>query len=219
MLLSKHARFLIWLSGIIVIFLSACGGGSGDSLLNGETSATGTATNEVTRTTGLLITESEITTLPVWQQELLGDSGWNSPYFAPLPETELPVPTGEMLMEYSQAVRTQDLEIVPRISTESRGASWMNQGGFDGIEQVFQGEYDGIARDATPPYGCNNDATNGANDNALEDVIRVTPKYLPQTVSYVLEGLSSPNWFNTIGGATNSAQSAVYQLFSDLRLC
>ena len=202
---------------IITIFLYSCGGGANQVQVRDSADTAGPPNGDTTRTTGLLVAEADIATLPVWQQELLSDGGWTEPYIPPLAATEMPAPTGEMLLGYAEEARDRGVDIRPRIADDTRGASWLDQGGFDGESSLLKGQYDGIPRTAIPPYGCNSDGSNGYGADAFEDVIRVGTKYLPQTISFVLEGQSSPNWFNPVGGVTLSAQSAVYQLFSDMR--
>lgn len=147
---------------------------------------------------------------------LADDPGWTQPWIEPRRETPMPPPTREMLQEYLKAERERGLTIKPRLEM-AKGASWMDQGGFDGMTAVVKGEYNLSPRDVDPPYGCNSDGTNGVDDHAFEDVIRYGSTNLPYAISYVLEGHGTANWFNTTGGSANSAQSAVYQLFSTSR--
>jgi len=147
---------------------------------------------------------------------LADDAGWRRPYSEPRRETSLPPPSDAMHQEYLRARRQHE----PGLQTDAeiaRRLSWTDQDGFDGISAVLKGEYNLTPRNVDPPYGCNNDGANGNNDHAFEDVIRAGTQNLPQSISYVLEGYTTPNWFNTTGGSSNSAYSAVYQLFSTSR--
>ena len=215
----SYARIGLVAMMLAVVFTAlSCGGGGGGTVDLASSGTKGAVvSNEISRSTGVLVTESEIATLPAWQQELLSDSGWNQPYITPRAKTEMPAPTWEMLESFVQSERDRGLNIQPRLSSGGKGASWMDQGDFDGAESVMLGEYDGLARAATPAYGCNSDGSNGSDDNAFEEVIREGTKYQPQAVSFVENGLSAPNWFNTAGGSGNDAQSAVYQLFASTR--
>jgi|GEM_PF-2450946 len=147
---------------------------------------------------------------------LADDPGWTQPWIEPRRETPLPPPTSEMLEEYLRAERERGLTIRPRLEI-AKDASWLDQGGFDGFTAVLKGEYNLSPRNVDPPYGCNSDGSNGVDDHAFEDVIRLGSTTLTQRISYVLEGRSMCNWFNATGGTGNDAQSAVYQLFSTAR--
>lgn len=212
-----HTRLCsISLTAAMLLVLAACGGGGGNvssqlgSAGQGLSVAEGMAQS---KGVGLLVTEDEIATLPAWQQELLSDPGWNQPYIAPRPGTELAAPTPEMLWEYTQREIERTGQLVPRGAGKS--VSWTDQGAFDPAWGVFHGEYENVPRSGTPPFGCNNDDTNEYNGHALEDMVFAVPQPLSEVVSYVIRGSSAPNYFNATGGSGNDALSAVYQLFSN----
>ena len=214
--MSMHPRQCLgWGITVVLVGLLAasCGGGSTGASLEPDGLAPATS---VARTTGVLINETEIATLPDWQQEKMADTGWGQPYITPVAETAMPAPTWEMLEEYLASERGRDLQIQPRLAA-GKGASWLDQGSFDWQVPVMLGEYDCYTRAETPAYGCNSNGENGTGEHAFEDVIRAGTKYEPQSISYVLNGVSEPNWFNRTGGTGNDAQSAVYQLFASTR--
>ena len=207
---------------VLVLAAVSCGGGSGSATLD-PTQNTGITRDDsasVDRTTGVLVTEEEIAGLPMWQQEMLSDPGWNAPFIPPAEGTAIEAPTNELLESAIQGAmergNTYEFRGLDTAGTE-RGVSWDDNGDFNGVDNVGKGEYEGLAPGATPPYGCNNSPANSANGNAVEDIIVNTNMVVPQRVSYVLEGLSAPNYFNRVGGAGNDNLSAVYQLFSTLR--
>ncbi|MBN2081425.1 hypothetical protein JW859_04365 [bacterium] len=141
------------------------------------------------------------------------DPGWAQSYIEPRAETPLPAPTYEMLMEFTAAARERDSAAGPRPTT-AQSANKLASGGHKGAT-IVQGEYNLSPPDVDPPYGCNSNGVNSHDTHALEDVISAAVKTLSFAISYVLDGSTSMNWFNTTGGATNSAQSSVYQIFAD----
>ena len=210
---------------LAMVFMALSCGGGGGATANLNANNNGNATlgpSGLSRTTGLVVTEDEIATLPAWQQELLSDPGWNQPYIPPREATQIDPPTQEMLFEYTRESMESGVEIVPRkFNPSGKNASWTDQQGFGG-ETIVKGEYPASAtpnpgpngsRDATPLYGCNSDGSDeSAQGNAIEDLIDQQSMPL-QRISYVLQGLSTANFFNATGGSGNDMQSAVYQLF------
>jgi len=214
---SVRAVAIAMVLALVFMALSCGGGGSATTDLGSNT-----AGNQSIVSSGKsimpVVSEDEIGTLPAWQQELLSDPGWNQPYIEPTAGTPIEAPSYEMLMEMTEREMAAGMEVRPRgYSAEGKSVSWDDQGAFAG-ETVVKGEYYNVTpRGATPPFGCNNDGSDeSAQGNAIEDLIDSKPMPL-QRISYVLEGLSSPNYFNTSGGSGGDMQSAVYQLFSDNR--
>ena len=212
---------LVLLVLVLVLAAVSCGGGSGSVGLDpSQNNSVTRGESDATRSTGVLVTEDEIAGLPVWQQEMLSDPGWNAPFIPPAEGTAIEAPTNELLESELQGAlergNTYEFRGLDTADTE-RGVSWDDNGDFNGVDNVGKGEYEGLAPGATPPYGCNNSPANSANGNAVEDIISNTNMVVPQRISYVLEGLSAPNYFNRVGGAGNDSLSSVYQLFSTLR--
>jgi hypothetical protein len=197
----------------------SCGGGGGGTVDLAPASPSSGTSNmpDVVKGTGILIHEDEIASLPAWQQELLSDPGWNQPYIAPRAETEITPPSSEALMAAYQEMLEGDWTINPRGLGGGKGASWMDDGGYDHVTQVVWGEFENVAVAGTPPYGCNNDGGLGGNGHALDDVIRAGNKNLADSCCYVLRGHTVANWFNPTGGSGNDAASAVYQIYSASR--
>ena len=205
---------------LTVVFAAlSCGGGGGGTVdIAPNSPGLRGGSDGVTKGTGVLeIREDQIATLPAWQQELLSDPGWNQPYIEPRAKTEIDPPTREMLLEDYARVMEEGIKIEPRGLSTGKSASYVDQGGFVAPASVMKGEYDLTPRDVIPPYGCNEDGSNGVDLNAFEDVIRDGVKNQAQTISYVLQDTTTANWFNTTGGSGNDAQSAVYQLFASAR--
>jgi len=202
--------------GLSIIILTAglgCSGGGTTAAL--EAPGPGLApASSAAHETAVLISEDEIARLPRWQQEKLSDSGWNQPYIAPREKTLIEPPTAEMLLADCQQVQSEGWRYRPRGPVSARQASWLGPDDPTPGPRL-KGEYNLSPRDAAPPYGCNTDGTNGTedSDHALEDVIRAGTNHLPIGLTYVLEGVSTANHFNSTGGAGNDAQSAVYQVF------
>ena len=216
----SSTRGLLPLLLILIIEASACAGGGGGTVgLSDPNNEPRVVPSDLQKTTAILITEDEIATLPHWQQELLSDSGWNDPYIEPRAKTEIEPPTPEMLMEDYNRVMEEGIRYGLHGQSSGKSASYMDQDGF-ALELVLKGEYNLSPRDVVPPYGCNWDGTNGSSapvNHAFDDVIREGTQHLSETVSYVLQGVTEANYFNTTGGAGNDAQSAVYQLFATNR--
>jgi hypothetical protein len=147
---------------------------------------------------------------------MLSDPGWNAPYIPPAEGTAVEAPTNELLkQEIAKALERGNRFAFRGVETETgRSVSWDDQGNFDGVSNVGKGEYETLAPGGTPQFGCNNSAANSSNGHAVEDIIVNTNMVIPQRVSYVLEGISSPNYFNRTGGTSKSSLAAVYQLFS-----
>jgi hypothetical protein len=203
---------------MVILAALSCGGNGGGTVGLGirDGGSSGSA-SDAGKGTAIIISEDEIATLPLWQQELLSDPGWNQPYIEPRAKTEIEPPTSEMLMEDYQRVMEEGLSYGLHGQSRGKSASYMDQGGFNQIDSVLKGEYDLTPRNVDPPYGCNTDGANGSGDNAFDDVIREGTQHLAESVSYVLEATTAVNWFNTTGGSGNDAQSAVYQLFATAR--
>ena len=200
-----------WLAAMVCSALAgllSCGGG-GTGVASLEAGRHDTAA-DVSRSTGVLIQESEIATLPDWQRAKFNDSGWNQPYIPPLASDAVIEPSGELLLEFARQLRDRGAEIVPR-GVNVRRASWLAE---DPPAGVIQGEYESVGPAETPPFGCNSDPVNEHNGHALEDVIVQEAIELPEVYSFVSNGLTEPNWFNRSGGTGNDARSAVYQLFA-----
>jgi hypothetical protein len=215
---------------------------------NGSTPATTTAktSNPVTITS-----TDDIAKLPPDEQKLFTDPGWNQPYIQPDPATQgLPAPTSDLLLKLTRERDQAGDQLQPRgmtaaPNTGGKGVSWTATGSaaygnanppyatpvpnYDHQATILQGEYYQFKFDATPTYGCNADGSNeDPNMNppsALEDTILqfnqagLTGATVP--VSYVLEGISTPNWFNT-GGSHGTdpgpnPRCAVYQEYSSTR--
>jgi len=209
--------------GALVLILAvavaalACGGNGGSVNLSPSDNTPGGSASATAKSTGVLITEDEIATLPAWQQELLSDPGWNQPFIEPRAETAIPAPTNEYFEQTIEELMAQGEKIVPRGISSGKSASWNDQGDFTPDLSVSKGEYDCPVGE-TPGYGCNVDHSNdyGSKDHGSDDPI-VNKAYFgpPQRISYVLEGITTPNHFNgDMGGTGNDALSCVYQLFA-----
>ena len=222
-----HGVLAALLLAVVSLGTTACGGGGSATVdLDAAGTGSGYQASDTGRSTGRLVTEEEIATLPAWQQELLSDPGWNQPYIEPRAATPIEPPTYEELIAATREALEAGVRLEPRqYSFGTKSASWTDQQGFAG-ETLIKGEYPAEAietpgphglRDGIPYYGCNNDGTNeSVTGNALEDLISQKPMPL-QRISYVFEGQSLTNFFNETGGSGNDMLSAVYQLFSDNR--
>jgi len=216
---NRSVRLGAMLLVLALIFAAlSCGGSGGGTVdLAVRSGGSGGSASDAQKGTAVLITEDEIATLPLWQQELLSDPGWNQPYIEPRAKTQIEAPTAELLIEDYQRVMEAGLRYGLHGQTSGKGASYVDQQGYVPPTSVLKGEYDLSPRNADPPYGCNTDGANGSGDHAFDDVIREGSQHQPQSVSFVLEATTAVNWFNTTGGAGNDAQSAVYQLFATSR--
>ena len=214
---SARLGALLLVLAFILAALSCGGNGGGTVGLGIRDGGSNGSASDAGKGTAIIISEDEIATLPLWQQELLSDPGWNQPYIEPRAKTEIEPPTSELLMEDYQRVMEEGLSYGLHGQSRGKSASYMDQGGFNQIDSVLKGEYDLTPRNVDPPYGCNTDGANGSGDNAFDDVIREGTQHLAESVSYVLEATTAVNWFNTTGGSGNDAQSAVYQLFATAR--
>jgi len=164
--------------------------------------------------TGGTLSERDIDTLPGWQQAQFTSPGWDAP--APPPEGAwLPAPELGQIGRETSALLATPPALAPR-GYSGKSASWNDQATYVPPTPVATGEYEALAPYVTPPYGCNNNGGNSANGHAIEDVLPLAPYPMsaPQRISFVLHGLSQPNYFNATGGTGNDALSAVYQLFS-----
>lgn len=158
--------------------------------------------------------------------------------------TGLPAPSTEELLRLTQERLEQGDDVLPRgvvapASGDSKSASWFQQGSaafgnvnppyggannvpdYNGVDNVLKGEYYNCLRLGIPPYGCNADGANQGNRtpaNAIEDTIAqfnvaaLGGANVP--ISYVLEGLSGANWFNTGGAGGGNPRCAIFQVFS-----
>ena len=214
----------VWAAALVLVLVVAalaCGGG-GNGVVNMNSSATNggdAVASGVSKTTGVLVTEEQVATLPAWQQELLNDPGWNQPYIEPREGTPIEPPTNEMLEEYFEAELAKSPGLSPRgAATGGKAASWNDQGGFTEDLDVGRGEYATYNGSGTPPFGCNINTTNDYNskNKGSEDAIfNYSPYTGPsQRISYVLRGSASNNHFINSAGAGNNVTNAVYQLFS-----
>ncbi|MEZ5337330.1 MAG: hypothetical protein R3F46_03620 [bacterium] len=217
------------LVALTVVFVAAsCGGGGGTAGLTEQVNQTvSTNTPPVVDGRGsgteLTVSENEIGSLSAEQQALLSDAGWNQPYIAPKSGTPIAGPSHEMLMAQLREMAERGLEMYPRGAEGEgvKGASWLDQRGFNpGVNSgLVKGQYKPADTDANgvPDFGCNASgalmADNGNSD--IEDVIfAYGGVMLAQAISWVAEGLSTINHFNSVGGG-DDAQTAVYQLFAD----
>ena len=204
------------LSFLLTLAVAAlsCGGGGGNVQLDPTQNPGSNTSTSIDKGVGLVISEDEIGSLPVWQQEMLSDPGWNQPYIAPRECTPIEPPTHELLLAETQKALERGLELAPRVESGGKGVSWDDQGNYQPPTPVAKGEYETLIPSGDPQYGCNNYEGNSNNGHAIEDVIDQATMVVPQRISYVEQGKSSPNHFNKSGGAGNDAQSAVYQLFA-----
>ena len=204
----------------VAVAALACGGGGGSMNLTPSDNGSGSFASNTAKSTGVLITEDEIASLPAWQQELLSDPGWNQPYIEPREETPIMAPTNEFFEDTLEAYLAKGETIIPRGADTGKSVSWDDQGDFTSDLSVSRGQYDpadaGVGE--TPGYGCNVNHGNdfGSKDAGSDDPIVDAPYFgPPQRISYVLEGITTPNHFNgNAGGTGNDALSCVYQLFS-----
>ena len=192
----------------------SCGGGGGNVQLDPTQNPGSNTSTSIDKGVGLVISEDEIGSLPAWQQEMLSDPGWNQPYIAPRASTPIEPPTHELLIAETQKALEQGLELAPRVESGSKGVSWDDQGNYQPPTAVAKGEYESLAPNGDPQYGCNDYDGNSSDGHAIEDVISDATMVVPQRISYVEQGISAPNHFNKNGGSGNDAQSAVYQLFA-----
>jgi len=104
-----------------MVFLAlSCGGGGGASIdLNATDGQGAVGSAALSKSTGLVVTEEEIATLPAWQQEMLSDPGWNQPYIPPRESTPIDPPTMEMLLDATRESLEAGVEIVPAVSTRA----------------------------------------------------------------------------------------------------
>jgi len=196
----------------------SCGNGGGGSVnLTPGGGGNGVSSDPTNANSPQLITEEEISSLPAWQQEMLSDPGWNQPYIPPRPETAMPAPSYDMLIAETQKAMEQGINIQPRSTNSGKSASWDDQKNYTPPTNVAQGEYETLAPNGDPGFGCNTDGSNANSGHAIEDVIDAGSMSIPQRISYVENGWSTANYFNETGGTGNDARSAVYQLFSSDR--
>ncbi|UNM09906.1 MAG: hypothetical protein H7A35_07550 [Planctomycetales bacterium] len=212
----------------LVFVATACGGGGG-GVTNEMTLAasdTGQSIGNNGRGVGqeLTVSENEIGRLSAEQQALLSDAGWNQPYIPPRAGTPIQGPSHEMLMAQLREMAERGVTMLPRgVEGEgTKGASWLDQRGFNpGVDSgLVKGQYkaDDTGANGVPDFGCNASgalmADNGQSD--IEDVIFAYGGSMPaQAISWVAEGLSTINHFNSVGGGGDDAYTAVYQLFAD----
>lgn len=208
------------ITGAVVCMLAlagaSCGGGGGVQLAENAADR-GAVGAEVSRGAGLLtITEDQIGSLPQWQQDLLSDPGWDQPPIPQRADTPMPAPSHEMLMEHFAAQQAAGLDLAPRgLEGAGKGASWNDPDNYIPPASVNRGEYE--ANHGTVPYGCEDASlTNGHSKERNIAVVNI-PNEANQVRSYVEQGISSPNHFNTTGGSGNDEFSAVYQLFASSR--
>ena len=199
---------------MLAVAAFSCGGGGGNVQLDPTQNPGSNTSTSIDKGVGLVISEDEIGSLPAWQKEMLSDPGWNQPYIAPRASTPIEPPTHELLLAETQKALERGLELAPRMESGSKGVSWDDQGNYQPPAPVAQGEYESLAPNGDPQYGCNDYDGNSNNSHAIEDVISDATMVVPQRISYVEQGISAPNHFNKSGGAGNDAQSAVYQLFA-----
>ena len=216
------------LVALTMVFVAASCGGGGGGVQSDLAPKSPVTTSPVVDGRGsgteLTVSESEIGSLSAEQQALLSDAGWNQPYIPPKQGTPIQGPSHEMLMAQLRQMSERGLEMLPRgIEDEgTKGASWLNQRGFNPAVDagLVRGQYKPADTDANgvPDFGCNASgalmADNGNSD--LEDVIFAYGGSMPaQAISWVAEGLSTINHFNSVGGGGDDAQTAIYQLFAD----
>ncbi|UNM09908.1 MAG: hypothetical protein H7A35_07560 [Planctomycetales bacterium] len=218
------------LVALTVVFVAAsCGGNGGGISANVETQ-TGTSNTVIDGgrngvvSAELTVSENEIGKLSAEQQALLSDAGWNQPYIVPKAGTPIQGPSHEMLMAQLREMAERGVEMLPRgVEGEgTKGASWLDQRGFNpGVDSgLVKGQYKpaDTGANGVPDFGCNASgalmADNGQSD--IEDVIFAYGGSMPaQAISWVAEGLSTINHFNSVGGGGDDAYTAVYQLFAD----
>jgi hypothetical protein len=205
----------------IVVAALGCGVGGGSLSLSPAGRSGDASVSGANKSTGVLISEDQVSSLPTWQQEMLSDPGWNSPYNEPDPGTTIQPPTDEMLEELTQRQLAEGSILTPRPqkdSDSSKGVSWNEQGNFNVGLTVRRGEYETYTGTGAPPWGCNANAGNDYTKptKGSEDAI-LNYAYTNglQRISYVLRGTAANNYFVTGSAAGNNATNAVYQLFSN----
>ena len=199
---------------MLVFAAFSCGGGGGVNLAPDKGS-----TADVIKESGLIapVSESEIATLPKWQQELLSDPGWNQPYIAPREGTPTEPPSLESLWQATAEGLEKGVELMPRAGQGSKGASWLPPQ-LPPSETIDKAEYQSTAPNATPSYGCNNVLNSSSDNHALEDLILANANTgIPANrISYVNEGLAAVNIFNNLAGTNKSARACVYQTYASV---
>jgi hypothetical protein len=211
----------------VTVAALACGGHNGAISLDSSAVGDGATASGASKSTGVLIDEEQVASLPAWQQELLSDSGWNQPFIDPVPGTEIAAPTDEMLFEYTERELAKGLELSPRAVDEGastgvdggKTASWNDQGTFTPAVTVSPAEYATYNGTGAPPFGCNANASNdySSKGHGSEDAIRAYSFTInaSQCISYVLRGTAKNNYFVTGAAAGNNAANAVYQLMAN----
>jgi hypothetical protein len=204
----------------IVMLALSCGGNMGAGLHRTDGSNAGSLADGAYKSAGLIraVPESEIGALPAWQQKLLSDPGWNQPYITPPAGTLVAAPSLASLGAETTRAMARGVKLNPRFAqSAAKGASWTGDHAGPFNPSIATAEYETLAPNADPPFGCNNDAGNSANGHAIEDLINATAAASPAlptyAVSYVREGLCAANYFNTLAGANKNASAAVYQAY------
>jgi len=205
----------------VAVAALACGGNGGSTNLSPTGNNPGASASAATKSAGVVVTESEIPNLPAWQQELLSDQGWNQPFIDPREDTPIVAPTNDMFEETLKNDMASVNDLDPHSTgSVSKGASWRDPKGFDPAITAGRGQYNpaDAGPNETPGFGCNVNHGNEYSDSGSDDPIlaKITFGSANQRISYVVQGLTSPNIFNgNHGGTGNDALSCVYQLFSD----
>ena len=157
------------------------------------------------------LTLDNITSLPAAQRALFADPRWLATPALVESGTELPAPTAQQLAKATSTAQAhgEQLNLPAQFNTENlrRQVS----------AAIAKGEYEAVAPDEIPPFGCNNDASNSSNGHAIEDVIAAAeePVQPVAALDYVTTVPSQEDyWPSYVGGSGNDALSAVQQLYS-----